>query len=118
MYNWADYVAADNMAEFKERFGIDANFTYDIYAINEELFAKLQGGATGQYDIAAPTAEYVPAMVEEGFLEKLDWSRIPNTKYINPRSRACGGTRTTSTSCRRTGARPASRCGRTWSPRT
>ncbi len=36
-----------------------------------------QGGASG-YDIAAPTAEYVPGMVEEGFLAKLDLSRIPN----------------------------------------
>jgi spermidine/putrescine transport system substrate-binding protein len=85
MYNWADYVAPDNQAKFKERFNIaDANFTYDTYASNEELFAKLQGGATGQYDVCCPTAEWVPAMVEEGFLEKIDWSKIPNAKYINP----------------------------------
>jgi len=85
MYNWADYVSLDNIAAFKKQFNIsDANFTYDTYASNEELFAKLQGGATGQYDICCPTAEWTPAMVEEGFLEKIDWSKIPNAKYINP----------------------------------
>jgi spermidine/putrescine transport system substrate-binding protein len=85
MYNWADYVDLDNIAEFKKRFNIsDANFTYDTYPSNEELFAKLQGGATGQYDICCPTAEWTPALVEEGFLEKIDWSKVPNAKYINP----------------------------------
>jgi spermidine/putrescine transport system substrate-binding protein len=81
MYNWALYVSPDNMELFKERFGVET-FTYDVYDNNEVLIAKLQGGATG-YDIAAPTAEYVPGMVEEGFLQKLDLSRIPNLKYIN-----------------------------------
>ncbi|HEX5147476.1 MAG TPA: spermidine/putrescine ABC transporter substrate-binding protein, partial [Candidatus Limnocylindrales bacterium] len=81
MYNWAAYVSPDNMELFKERFGVET-FTYDVYDNNEVLIAKLQGGASG-YDIAAPTAEYVPGMVEEGFLQKLDKSRIPNTKYIN-----------------------------------
>ena len=81
VYNWSDYIADANIAEFKKRYGI-TNFVYDTYANNEELIAKLQGGASG-YDIAAPTAEYVPGMVEEGFLEKLDVSRIPNLKYID-----------------------------------
>lgn len=82
MYNWSDYISDTNIEEFKKRFGVET-FTYDTYANNEELIAKLQGGASG-YDIAAPTAEYVPGMVEEGFLQKLDLSRIPNVKFINP----------------------------------
>ena len=81
MYNWAAYVSPDNMDLFKTQFGVNT-FTYDVYDNNEVLIAKLQGGASG-YDIAAPTAEYVPAMVEEGFLQKLDLSRIPNLQYIN-----------------------------------
>lgn len=81
-YNWSDYVAPENIETFKQRFGVE-NFGYDIFANNEELLAKLQGGATG-YDIACPTAEYVAGMAEEGFLEELDLSRIPNMQYINP----------------------------------
>ena len=75
----------ENIAEFKKRFNIsDANFTYDTYPSNEELFSKLKGGAVGQYDICCPTAEWTPDMVKEGFLEKIDWSKIPNAKYIDP----------------------------------
>jgi len=86
MFNWADYVAEENITKFKEQFNIsDENFTYDTYPSNEELFAKLQGGATGQYDVCCPTAEWVPDMVKEGFLEKIDWTKIPNEKYINPK---------------------------------
>ncbi len=80
VYNWSDYIAPENIDAFKAEFGVD-NFVYDVFANNEELIAKLQGGASG-YDIACPTAEYCPGMVEEGFLAKLDLSRIPNVKHI------------------------------------
>jgi spermidine/putrescine-binding protein len=80
-YNWSDYVAPENIETFKQRFGVE-NFGYDTFASNEELLAKLQGGATG-YDIACPTAEYVTGMAEQGFVQKLDKSRLPNLQHIN-----------------------------------
>ena len=83
MYNWSLYIAPENYEAFQEEFGVET-FQYDTYANNEELIAKLQGGASG-YDIASPTAEYIPGMVEEGFLAKLDLSRIPNAQYMNPK---------------------------------
>lgn len=83
MYNWSDYVDLDNIEEFKARYGI-SEFTYDVYDSNEILLTRLQGGATGLFDVAAPTAEFVPAMVDEGFIVELDFSRIPNAALINP----------------------------------
>jgi spermidine/putrescine transport system substrate-binding protein len=80
MYNWSDYISPDNIKAFEERY--DLTMQYDIYADNEVLLATLQGGASG-YDVAAPTAEYVPGMREEGFIQKLDLSRIPNVKHIS-----------------------------------
>ena len=82
MYNWSDYVNPENMDKFKAEFGVE-KFQYDTYANNEELLAKLQAGASG-YDVACPTAEYTPALVEGGYISKLDLSRIPNQQYINP----------------------------------
>jgi spermidine/putrescine transport system substrate-binding protein len=82
MFNWADYVDPDNIEEFKTRFGV-TDFTYDTYASNEELLTRLQGGATGQFDVAAPTAEFVEAMVEGDFIQELDWTKIPNGALIN-----------------------------------
>lgn len=81
MYNWSDYVDPDNMTTFQQRFGVD-KFSYDTFASNDELVTKLQGGAKGQWDISAPTAEFVPQLVAQGFVQKIDWSKVPNAKYI------------------------------------
>jgi spermidine/putrescine transport system substrate-binding protein len=83
MYNWADYVDPDNIEKFKKDFKVD-QFTYDIFSSNEEMMTKLQGGATGQWDIGAPTAEFVEAMVAGDFLQKIDWSKLPNAALIDP----------------------------------
>jgi spermidine/putrescine-binding protein len=83
MFNWADYVDTDNIEAFKAKFKV-TDFTYDTYASNEELLTRLQGGATGQFDIGAPTAEFVEAMVDGGFIQELDWTKIPNASFINP----------------------------------
>ena len=83
MYNWAEYIDLQNIEEFKARYNI-ADFTYDIYDSNEVLLTKLQGGATGLYDIACPTCEFVPSMAEQDFIVPLDFTRIPNAAFINP----------------------------------
>jgi spermidine/putrescine transport system substrate-binding protein len=82
MFNWADYVDLDNIEAYKAKYGV-TDFTYDTYASNEELLTRLQGGATGQFDVGAPTAEFVEAMVDGGFIQELDWTKIPNAKFIN-----------------------------------
>jgi len=83
MYNWSDYISEDNIKEFQRRYDI-TDWTYDTFQSNEELLAKLQGGATGLYDVGAPTAEFLKAMVDGDFLQELDFARIPNSKHINP----------------------------------
>ena len=82
MLNWSGYVDPGNMESFKAEFGVK-NFQYDIFANSEELLAKLAGGASG-YDMCCPTAEFLPQMAEQGYIQKLDYSRIPNFKYIDP----------------------------------
>ncbi len=81
MYNWGDYVDPNNIETFKAAFGIE-KFTYDTFASNDELLTKLQGGAVGQWDVSAPTAEFVPAMREQGFIQKIDFAQVPNARYI------------------------------------
>jgi spermidine/putrescine transport system substrate-binding protein len=80
MYNWSEYINPDNIKLFEERY--DTVMSYEIYDSNEVLMARLDGGVSG-YDVASPTAEYVPRMVEKGYIQKLDLSRIPNVQYIN-----------------------------------
>jgi spermidine/putrescine-binding protein len=83
MYNWAEYIDLENIEEFKARYNI-GEFTYDIYDSNESLLTKLDGGATGLYDIASPTAEFVKVMADKGYIVELPFDRIPNAALINP----------------------------------
>ena len=83
MYNWGDYVDPSNMAAFQVLYGVE-KFTYDTFASNDEMMAKFQGGAKGQWDISAPTANFVPAMRQQGFIQKLDLAAIPNASLIDP----------------------------------
>jgi len=82
MYNWAQYISPKNIDAFKAKFGV-TKFQYDVYDNNDALIAKLQAGAKG-YDICSPTAEFVPRMVQQGFIQKLDKSRLPNLANIDP----------------------------------
>ena len=81
IYNWSDYIAPENIAAFEAAHG--TTITYDTFANNDELLAKLQAGASG-YDLACPTAEYLVPMIEGGFIDKLDMSRIPNMSLMDP----------------------------------
>jgi spermidine/putrescine-binding protein len=81
IYNWSDYIAPENIAAFEAAHGL--SITYDIFANNEELLAKLAAGGGG-YDIACPTAEFLPQMIEGGYIDKLDSSRLPNMSLMDP----------------------------------
>jgi spermidine/putrescine transport system substrate-binding protein len=81
IYNWSDYIAPDNISAFEAMHNL--TITYDTFANNDELLAKLQAGGAG-YDIACPTAEYLVPMVAGGFIDKLDQSRLPNMQYMDP----------------------------------
>jgi spermidine/putrescine-binding protein len=75
VYNWSAYFSPDNKKAFEQEYGVTVN--EDNYASNEELIAKLQGGAEG-YDIVAPTGYAVETLIAGNLLLPLDLSRIPN----------------------------------------
>jgi spermidine/putrescine transport system substrate-binding protein len=73
-YNWAEYVNPENYAAFERETGVKVR--RDVYASNEDLLAKMQGGARG-YDLVVPTGYMVQIMSQEGLLEEIDKSKIP-----------------------------------------
>ena len=75
MYNWSAYISEANIEAFKKEYASPSSST----TLRQQRGAHRQAPGRGLgYDIAAPTAEYVPGMAEEGFIQKLDHSRIPN----------------------------------------
>lgn len=81
-YNWDTYIGETTLADFKKATGIEVKM--DLFADNDELFAKLRAGNPG-YDVIVPTSNWVARMGLAGMLEPLDHSRIPNIKHIAPR---------------------------------
>jgi len=81
IYNWSDYIAPDTIANFEKETGIKVR--YDNFDSNETLHAKLVAGRTG-YDIVVPSSGWAGIQIRGGLLQKLDKSKIPNLKNLDP----------------------------------
>lgn len=86
VYNWGEYIADGSdidminvNKEFEALTGIKVN--YSTYATNEELYAKMKGGGA-DYDIIIPSDYMISRMIKEDMLQPVDYSNIPNTKYV------------------------------------
>ena len=85
VYNWGEYISdgeddsLDVNAAFEEKYGIEV--VYDNYDTNEVMYSKLKGGGVS-YDVVISSDYMIERMIAEDMLEKLDFSNIPNYKYI------------------------------------
>jgi spermidine/putrescine transport system substrate-binding protein len=75
VYNWGIYIADNTIPDFEVLCGVDV--IYDNYVSNEEMIARLRQGNPG-YDIVVPSGYVIAPMIEEGLLEPIDISLIPN----------------------------------------
>lgn len=81
VYNWAEYTAPDTLSGFVKETGIQVR--YDVYDSNDTLQAKLLTGKSG-YDVVVPSTHYAGRQIEAGLFEKLDKSKLPNWKHLDP----------------------------------
>ena len=79
LFTWSDYTEETAAKEFEQKFGIKV--VTDTFGSNEELLAKMQGGASG-YDITVPSDYMVSIMVKQGLLAEIDPSKIPNLAQV------------------------------------
>jgi spermidine/putrescine transport system substrate-binding protein len=80
-YNWDTYIGETTLADFKAASSVDVQM--DLFANNDELFAKFSAGNPG-YDVIMPSNDYVERMVSEDMLMELDHSKIPNMVNLLP----------------------------------
>jgi len=81
VYNWSDYIADDTISNFEAETGIKVN--YDVFDSNEVLEAKLLTGHSG-YDVVVPSASFLERQIQAGLFQKLDKSKLPNLKNMDP----------------------------------
>ena len=81
LYTWGDYTSMDVVKEFEKEYNCKVQI--DTFDSNESMYAKLQSGASG-YDVIVPSSYTAKMMFEEGMLEPIDKSQLPNvTKYFD-----------------------------------
>ena len=81
-YTWDTYIGETTLADFTRATGIEVKL--DLFADNDELFAKLRNGNPG-YDVIVPSGNWVARMRQADMLMPLDHSLIPNIKHLTPR---------------------------------
>jgi len=81
VYNWSDYIDDSVLSDFTAETGIKVQ--YDVFDSNEVLETKLLAGNTG-YDIVVPSASFLERQIKAGVFQKLDKSRLPNLKNMDP----------------------------------
>lgn len=80
VYMWSDYIDPELVKDFERENG--CKVIIDIFDSNEFMYSKLKAGGTG-YDVILPTTYMAKVMFEQNMIEKLDLSKIPNSKYIS-----------------------------------
>ena len=81
-FTWSDYIDPKIIPAFEKKFGVKVNVS--LYDTNEEMLAKLKAGGKGQYDLIVPSDYIVPVLIRQGLLRKLEVSKIPNLKNLDP----------------------------------
>ncbi len=82
VYNWADYIGKDTIANFEAATGIKV--IYDTYDADETLEAKMMAGDAG-YDVVSTSTDYFSRQIKAGIYQPLDKSLLPNWKNLDPR---------------------------------
>ncbi len=80
LYNWADYIGHDTIAEFERRTHIKV--VQDFYDSNEALEAKLLVGDAG-YDLVNTTTAFYGRQIRAGVYLPLNFSKLPHWKNLD-----------------------------------
>ena len=93
VYNWGEYMSDgsegsfDSNAAFEawyyETYGERVEVIYSTYSSNEDMYAKLSGGAVN-YDVIVPSDYMIERLIKEDALLPLNYENIPNAKNLIP----------------------------------
>lgn len=79
---WAEELGPHTLQEFEHQFG--NRVSLDPIVDNVTLETKLLTGRSG-YDVVMPTNNFLQGLISSGALRKLDKTKIPNLKHLDPR---------------------------------
>lgn len=81
-YGWVSEIPESVIRQFEAETGIKVNFS--TYENNEIMYAKIRASKNSGYDIVMPSSYFVDRMHNQNMLEKIDKSKLPNLKNLDP----------------------------------
>ena len=87
VYNWGQYIAdgsddsLDIIAAFEEKYP-HISVNYSTYDSNEIMYSKLKNGGI-TVDVIIPSDYMIARLINEDMLQKIDYSNIPNYKFVD-----------------------------------
>ncbi|MCL2209491.1 MAG: extracellular solute-binding protein [Treponema sp.] len=84
IYNWTYYTPDSVIEKFEDEYNV--RVIYDEFASNEDMYAKLSSsrGKRASYDVVFPSKDFVPIMIQQDMLEKIDKTKLSNLGNIDP----------------------------------
>jgi len=82
VHNWGEYIDESIFRIFERETGIKVH--YSTFETNEQLYSLMRRGGAN-IDVIIPSDYMIARMVEEGMLEELNFSNIPNFSLIDER---------------------------------
>ena len=92
VYNWGEYISdgsedtLDSNRAFElwyeYKYGEKIKVVYSTYSSNEDMYAKLSGGAVS-YDIIVPSDYMIERLIDEDALAPLDYKNIPHAGNLS-----------------------------------
>ena len=93
VYNWGEYISDGSEgtldvnkafeAWYYDTYGERVKVTYSTYSSNEDMYAKLSGGAVS-YDVIVPSDYMIERLIDEDMLAPLNYENIPEIVNIAP----------------------------------
>lgn len=79
LFTWNDYMNPQVIQDFTKETGIKVKV--EFFSNNEDMLAKMKRNPS-YYDIITPSDYIVDHLVKKNMLAPLDFSKIPNSKYL------------------------------------
>ena len=85
VFIWSEYVSEDAIKGFEDKFGIKVNVSY--FTSTDEMNAKLMSGGGKDYDIVQAGNSQIENLINQKYIEELDYDNIPNFKNLSELSK-------------------------------
>ncbi len=80
VFNSGEYIDTELLARFEKEY--NCKVVYETFDSNESMYTKLESGA--EYDIIVPSDYMIEKLIEEKYLQEIDWNKIKNKDAIIP----------------------------------